>query len=276
MSRILHLIGLLISLTLVGSALFAPVADAEPVCNQSVDLAPTTRALKHAVALQSGGAANPMNMGGLRGTGETDITVTASPALPETVKPQDIAIDVPQRFARTGAGLSTSYLPEPTFSLPRILEHGKLVAFTLCVNANQIGAGTYVGQVIVGGPVGVQPATIAITLNAKDETEFIVGLIGAVIVAFALMLMRGMKLNHVQVDGDQRTFPEALQVTLKEYMGFWGATIIGIGAAVAAMLQVYDSNVSWGADSISSLLALMGTAISAAGVGTFISSLRGS
>jgi hypothetical protein len=276
MLRILQLIGFFVCLVVFGSALLAPVVNAEPACNQSVGLSSTTMKLKHSVALQSGGAANPMNMGGLRGTGMTDITVTASPALPETVKPEDITIDVPQRFARTGSGLSTSYLPEPTFSLPRILEHGKLVAFTLCVDANQIGAGTYVGQVIVGGPLGVQPATVAITLNAKDETEFIIGLIGAILVAFALMLLRGMKLNHVQVGGNQRTFPEALQVTLKEYMGFWGATIIGIGAAVAAMLQVYDSNVSWGADSISSLLALGGTAISAAGLGTFISSLRGS
>jgi hypothetical protein len=42
------------------------------------------------------------------------------------------------------------------------------------------------------------------------------------------------------------------------------------------MLQVYDANPSWGADTIASLLALGGTALAAAGVGTFLSSLRGS
>jgi hypothetical protein len=215
-----------------------------------------------------------MNMGGLRGTGMTDISVTASPALPETVRSEDIAIELPQRFARSGAGLTSSYLPSPTFSPPEILEHGKVIAFTLCVDATKVEAGSYVGQVIVDGPPGIQAATVAITLNAKDQETFVIGLAAAILVAIALMLLRGVKGNY-DGQGAPKDIGKAFRETMTEYFGFWTATAIGIGAAVAAMLQVYDSNVSWGADTVSSLLALGGTAISAAGVGTFLSSIKG-
>ena len=142
-------------------------------------------------------------MGGLRGTGTTDITVSASPALPPGVTPEEITLDIPKRFARSGPGLPSAYLPNPTFSLPRILEHGTLVAFTLCVNASSISAGSYVGQVIVGGPAGVQPATVAVSLNAKDEVEFLVGLFLAAVVALWLLLMRGLKVNYDKLGAEE-------------------------------------------------------------------------
>jgi hypothetical protein len=217
-----------------------------------------------------------MNMGSLRGIGTTDITVSAAPALPKTVTPQDITLDVPKRFGRNGTGLSTAYLPEPTFSTPRILEQGKLVAFTLCEDVSNVSAGSYVGQIIVGGPPGVEPATVAVTLNAKDAWLFDVGLGLAIILAFALLFLRGVKVN-VDKPAVGATPPgRAAVATLKDPLGFWAPTAIAIGAAVAAMLQVYDANASWGADTVASLLALGGTAIAAAGLGTFLSSLRGS
>jgi hypothetical protein len=39
------------------------------------------------------------------------------------------------------------------------------------------------------------------------------------------------------------------------------------------MVQIYENDVSWGANGFSSVIALAGTAISAAGLGTFLSSL---
>jgi hypothetical protein len=215
-------------------------------------------------------------MGALRGVGETDITVSASPALPKTVTPTDITLDVPRRFDRSGTGLSTAYLAEPTFSTPRILAQGKLVAFTLCEDASDISAGSYVGQVIVGGPPGVQPATVAVTLNAKNETLFRWGIGLAALLAFALLFLRGVKVNFDKLEGSEKTAKNAAIATVKDYLGFWAPTLIGVGGAVAAMLGVYDADVSWGADTVSSLVALGGTAISAAGLGTFLSSLSGS
>jgi hypothetical protein len=219
-----------------------------------------------------------MDMGGLRGTGTTDIAIAASPALPASVTSEDITVDIPKRFARNGAGLSTQYLPEPEFSKPRILQHGTLIAFTLCVDASHAAAGSYVGQVIVGGPKGVQPATIAVTLNAKDETEFIVGVIVAGVVALLLLLIRGAKVRMekpVPAGETAPTLGKAVGATLKDVLGFWVPTILALAAALVAIFQVYDANASWGADATSSLIALGGTAISAAGLGTFLSSLKG-
>jgi hypothetical protein len=233
-------------------------------------------AAKHTVALQSSGPADPMNMGGLRGIATTDITVTASPALPASVHRQAITLSVPARFARSGTGLGTAYLRTPTFSLPRILEHGALIAFTLCIDASHIGAGSYVGQVIVGGPRGVQPATVTITLNAKDSTLLVVGITIAGLLAAGLLILRSMKAKYDKQDDGQKSVSKAFGDTLKDPLGFWAPSVIAIGGAIVAMLQVYDSNAAWGADQVSSVIALGSTAITAAGVGTFLSSLRGS
>jgi hypothetical protein len=261
----------------------APTADAEKACPSPTPVsqsAPATAAapapeVKPTVALSSSGPAEPMNMGGLRGTGTTDIAIAASPALPSTVTSEDITVDIPKRFARTGPGLTTQYLPEPVFSPPRILQHGTLIAFTLCVDASHVDAGSYVGQVIVGGPTGVQPATIAVTLNAKDEVKFIVGLVLAGLIAVLLLFLRSVKVHMEKLDASKQTLKNAIGPTLKDALGFWAPTIIAVGAALVAMFQIYDSNVSWGADTTSSLIALGGTAISAAGLGTFLSSLKG-
>jgi len=246
--------------------------------------------IKPTVAFSSSGPAEPINMGGLRGTGTTDIAVAASPALPASVTSADITVDIPKRFARNGPGLTTQYLPEPEFSKPRVLQHGTLIAFTLCVDASHTDAGSYVGQVIVGGPKGVQPATVAITLNAKDETKFIVGIILAGLLALILLFIRGVKVRMekpaIPAQPATATQPAkpaqpaltlgtALLATGGDILGFWVPTIFAVAAALAAMFQVYDANPSWGADATSSLIALGGTAISAAGLGTFLSSLKG-
>jgi len=318
----------------VTSLAMAANASAEELCPRSIGSASGPMAtIKPKVALSASGPAEAINIGGARGIGTTDITVTASPALPSSVTPEQITLDIPKRFVRTGQGLPPVYLPNPTFSMPRILEHGTLVAFTLCVDASKISAGSYIGQVIVGGHPGIQPATVAITLNAKDEVEFIVGLVLAAIAAFLLLVLRGMKVNldklkateaaaeatikearakeklalvkgaraqergendvvaaEKMVEEEEKGRAEAASMcvnqrkpvgkaiadTAKDPLGFWAPTLVAVGAAVVAMLQVYDANASWGADTIASLLALGGTAITAAGVGTFLSSLRGS
>jgi hypothetical protein len=249
-------------------------AAADETCNGTSSEATAGKAVDPPVTLQSSGTADPINMGALHGTAITDITVTASPALPKDVTPGQITLDVPKRFTRNGANLNTAYLPSPTFSTPRILEHGKLIAFSLCLNADNIDPGSYIGQVIVGGPEGVQPATVTITLNAKDQELFRVGIGLAILLAFVLLLMRGIKVNYDKTTGDTASnFINSLKATLKDVIGFWLPTVVAIGAAVVAMLTVYDGAPSWGADQTASLIALGGTAITAAGAGTFLSSL---
>lgn len=226
------------------------------------------------VTLESEGPADPINMGGLRGTGMTDITVNASPPLPQSVSPEEITIEAPKRIARNESGLSTAYLPDPTFSKPRIIEHGKVIAFTMCVDASEASAGSYVGQIIVGGPEGIKPATVAVTLKAKDSELFTFGIVLAGILALALLAIRSIKMDYEKL-GEPKTLWPAVVATAKDILRFWVPTVFAIGAAVVAMIQVYDSNVAWGADTTASLIALGGTAVSAAGVGSFLSSLTG-
>lgn len=213
-----------------------------------------------------------MNLGGNDDTGSVDITVTASPALPRRVTSDQITIEMPQRPKRIGEKLETEFIDDLAFSAPRIIQRGKLVAFSYCVDGSGIEAGTYVGQLIVGGPEGVEPATLAVTVNRKDGVWFWIGWVGAGLLAFALLALRDVTSKSKSEQGSKK-WNKALRKTLRDYGGFWGPTVIGVGAALAAMYQVYAGDVSWGADPLSSILALAGTAISAAGLGTFISSV---
>lgn len=272
----LHLTGWLLAVGLIVLS-FPAGASADETCHEPKPVTPTDLALRKPVTLQTGVTADPINLGGLRGTAMDDITVTASPALPKNFNPKQITLDVPKRFARSGATISTSYLNWPTFTTPRILEHGKLIAFTMCLDATDIEAGSYIGQVIVGGPEGIQSTTVTVTLNAKNNYLFLAGIVLAGLIAFLLLSARSIKVRYDAEGKDtHEKFDKSLQATLKDVMGFWLPSLFAIGAAVIAMVTVYDSSPAWGADSATSLIALGGTAISAAGVGTFLSTLKGS
>jgi hypothetical protein len=90
-----------------------------------------------------------------------------------------------------------------------------------------------------------------------------------------LLLFRAVKLGQDAAKGKKPEWQTLTVKYLTDPTNFWGPTLIAIGAAVGAMLQVYDGDVAWGADFLSAALALAGTALSAAGLGTFLSSIRG-
>jgi hypothetical protein len=93
------------------------------------------------------------------------------------------------------------------------------------------------------------------------------------VLAAILLFMRSVK-EHFDKQTAPKKLTSALWEPIADVLGFWLPTAFAVGAAVVAMLQIYDSNVAWGADPSASLLALAGTAISAAGIGTFLSSLK--
>jgi hypothetical protein len=146
-----------------------------------------------------------------------------------------------------------------------------VVAFTLCENASHISAGSYVGQVLVEGPDGVQSATVAITLNAKNSVWFNRALGAALLLAFLILSLRGAQALYKP---KKVGFFRALWRTWKDPFGFWIPTIVALGAAGVAAYQVYDGNPSWGADTGASVIALISTSFAAAGVGTFLSSIK--
>jgi bacteriorhodopsin len=117
---------------------------------------------------------------------------------------------------------------------------------------------------------------VAISLNAKDENLFRWGLFAAAVLAFFLLVIRAAKVKYDAATGNDKTAGKALEATAKDFFGFWAPTVVALGAAGVAMVQIYSGDVGWGADPLSSGIALAGTAISAAGLGTFLSSLRGS
>jgi hypothetical protein len=84
------------------------------------------------------------------------------------------------------------------------------------------------------------------------------------------------KLDEEGKNWSDKKHLRALGAALADPFGFWAPTLIALAAALAAMTQVYGTDVAWGGDALSSLIALAGTAITAAGLGTFISSLKGS
>jgi hypothetical protein len=230
--------------------------------------------------LGSTGPASPINMGDTKGWGQSDIVVGASPALRPRVRPSQITIHVPKRFERSGDNLTSEYLRRPIFTRRRILERGKLVAFTLCINMDGAQAGTYVGQLIVGGPGKIQPATIAVTINVKNRTLFLQGLAVAILLAFALLLALATKKRWDVIDSKKTPkcppcLATAMGQALTDAWGFWLPTAIAIVAAGVAMYQVWDNTVAWGADTGASLIALGGTTLSAAGIGSFLTSIRG-
>jgi hypothetical protein len=222
-----------------------------------------------------------LNLGGNSDTGSIDITVGASPVLPESATPDQITLEVPKRFKRSGDKAETEFIDLLQFSTPRIINRGSLIGFSLCVDPDHLEAGSYVGQVIVGGPVGVEPATLAVTVNKQNGTLFWVGWAAAGLLAGVLLLLQAARTpydEYVKKNTGGNTKPKKLWKAIKEtvvdVMGFVLPALIGIALALAAMYQIYAGDPAWGADSLSSVIALVGTAITAAGLGAFISSIR--
>jgi hypothetical protein len=273
----------LLALSISTLVLFAQpaLASQDPACSNGTandqEQASPVPELTNPVTFESGSPADTINLGGSRDSGSTDITVGATPALPPTVTPDQITLEVPKRFRRIGEKINSRFADPPTFSTPRILQEGTLIAFSMCVDANELDAGAYVGQIIVGGPPGVQSTNVAVTVNAKNATLFVWGSILAALAAFLLLLFRSA---NESFNADKSTSGRGLKAgratltTLGDLLGFWAPTVIAIGAAVVAMAQVYDGDVAWGANWISSFLALAGTAISAAGLGTFLAAIK--
>jgi hypothetical protein len=224
-------------------------------------------------SLESTGPADPINVGGGEGTASTDIVLTASPALAATITPPLITIDIPQRFRRSGNKLATEYLPDPTFSSPRIIESRKVISFRLCFDTNKVAPGSYIGQVVVSAP-GIQPATVAVTLNDKNTWLFVFGGIGAVLAAFTLLWFQAAQTKWQQQAAAEKSVRKALREPFSDLFRFWGPTVFAILAAAAAMWQVYSADPAWGADWGTSVIALVGTAIAAAGLGTLLSGFK--
>jgi hypothetical protein len=240
---------------------------------QSPEPAPAGSDVKSPPSLESTGPADPINVAWHTGTPSTDIVLTASPSLPANITPAQITIEVPARFRRTGTNTPTQFLPDPTFSAPRILESRKLISFRLCFKRADIHPGSYIGQVVVSAP-GIQPTTVAVSLNDKRVLWFWGAGVLAVLIAFALLLFQGAVSVYKGQAASKKSVKKALKEPLKDFFGFWAPSVVAIVAAGVAMYQIYAADPAWGADKGTALIALVGSAVAAAGLGTLLAGFK--
>jgi hypothetical protein len=207
----------------------------------------------------------PINLGG---EDFEQVVVKASPPLGENVKPGQIVLYSPKSPRRSGSTLETEHLEMPTFSEPEIFE-GERITFSVCVGDKSVDAGTYTGQVLVGGPKGVKGTAVTLTVNEKDESLFwigvIIGLAGAVILSY----LRAWKAAKDKL-GDGGTWGTAWSNTWKDP---W-LLVITIGAVIVAyigMQKIYANDPAWGAEKTGAVIALLGAMGSATGLSSFFS-----
>lgn len=207
------------------------------------------------------------------GRGEKSFTVVLKPSrtLPGTFNANQLELNSLNRPKRVSSSLESASLPPLSFSEPRVYAGGERISFQTCVNASGAKPGSYTGQVLVAGPSGLVGTTVGVTANAKSLPKFLVITGLALLLAFGLLLVRAA--NEKKGKGD--LFP-AIPPRLSEG-NFWGPTVIGLGASLAAMISAYTKDPAWGADSWASFIALFGAAFGATGLGSFVASyLKGS
>jgi hypothetical protein len=195
-------------------------------------------------------SAEIVNFGNDRGTKERDVVIEAKKALPKSLTPKQIGLDVPRRFERASETLESSDLAYPTFTEPVISSDRTEIRFTACINGDGADAGRYVGAIRVGGPIGLEPATVAVTANMKAASEtFWAALVASLVLALVLLLFRRQRDPDEKIDG-----------------GFVAQVVFPLGAAGLAMYGVYANDPAWGADEFTAVIGLAGTALGAAGL----------
>jgi hypothetical protein len=251
----MHRFGRLLALSAAIALVIGAPAEAQNAkCTRESGPAPAAgTALSSQVTLTPDREAEVINFGAGRGTQERDILITASKPLPKSVTPRQIGLDVPRRFERVGNTLESVSLLAPRFTKPQISPDRREIRFTACVDGNGLKPGTYAGTMRVTGPTGLERAVVAVTVNAKAELwVFILALVGALGIAALLLVYRRIYAKE-NVDWN-----------------FALESAIPLGAAFGAMYAAYAQDASWGADPVTSGLALIATALAAAGLKSII------
>jgi hypothetical protein len=281
--------------SLMGSAASASSGTAS--CDYDATTRTNGATIKPAVKLVPDFAGHTVNFGSSRGTQYVDIVLNATPALPESVKPTDIRLQVLRRFSRVSGTLPTVSAPWPTFTNPVISPGRDRVTFTVCLDGSTLAPGSYEGNIYVEGPKGLSAATISITENAKNSAlaGWLAG--GALIAAFAFLLVRGMaarqdrheqehakgmmeavQTNNVQQQDaleENRPHPH-LYSYFKDVvadLNWWLTSIVALGIAAGGIIATYSANPSWGADTWASVATVVGATFTAVGVQSVVTSL---
>jgi hypothetical protein len=226
-----------------------------------------------------------------------DVVVNATPALPPSVNPTDIRIQVLRRFSRESQTLPSTSAARPTFTNPVISPGRDRVTFTVCLDGSELAPGSYAGNLYVEGPKGLAPTSISITENAKNArlASWLAGV--ALVAAFAFLLLRGMaarQANHEQEhakamaeavmasDDEKRQYLDqrpphrhltSYFVEVVSDLNWWLTSIVALGVAAGGIMATYSANPSWGADTWVSVATVVGATFTAVGVQSVVTSL---
>jgi hypothetical protein len=228
----------------------------EAPCSLRANMRPTKGSgLRRPINLTAEPAVGTLNFGTDKGTKSLYFAVKASRPLPRSLTPKQIEIAVPRPPQRISDTLESASLGLPTFSQPRIINGRKEIQFRMCIDAAGIKPGTYTSQVFIGGPRRLHGTSVTAAITAKNDVFWIGGI---------LVLLAAGALLVVMVLQDMKSSNLLLKI----------ATVVGsLVAAGAAMYAVYAADPAWGADPLTSIFALGGTAFGAAGLGSFVTTI---
>jgi hypothetical protein len=196
----------------------------------------------------------------------TRIVVTADRALPAEITPEVLSYDA--ILSRTGDTLESADFPNPTFTQPQIRPDRKTIIFSACLDPGDSGAGKYVGSFELSGPVGLAAASTNVTVNLKDGDLFWLGLVIALAVSFALLLLKDASIAY---EGEGKNWGKALLKPLTD-LRWWAATLVAMGGAFGILYAAYANDPSWGATGLTAVAALVGSAFAAIGGQSILSS----
>jgi hypothetical protein len=272
-----------------------PAADEED-CVRKGGEGRAGRPLRRSVKLVPDVGGTVVNFDGSRGWQFVDIVLNAKPAIPRSLRPEQIRFEVLRRFTRAAQNLRTTSVRPPRFTNARISPGRDRVTFTVCLNGSGLGAGTYAGNILVEGPRGLAPASISITANAKDSDLALFGSIGVLLLAFAFLVIRGAAARQARTQEEHASQYAAAKdnaerdavvekqakapTRLTQYIGdvfkdlnWWVTTVVALGLAAGTIYGIYSANPAWGEDALGSVISLVGPAFTAVGVQSVITSL---
>lgn len=188
-----------------------------------------------------------------------NINVASDKPLPNDLTKDQINYDAV--LSRSGDTLESTDFPDPTFTDPTISPDRRTLAFSACLSPKGIPAGKYVGAISVGGPAGLGAASINLTVNAKDGTLFLIGLIVALVLAFVLLLLKDAS---AAFPASGSKWKPALLVPLGD-LRWWAATIVALGSAFGILYAAYANDPAWGSTGLGAVASLVASGLAAIG-----------
>ncbi|MBJ7347407.1 MAG: hypothetical protein JHC87_02415 [Thermoleophilaceae bacterium] len=175
----------------------------------------------------------------------------ADKPLPTSVKPANLEMIADPMF-RSDERLESERFPRPTFSQPRIQNNRSRVEVDVCLNPAEVKPGKYTTTITLGGPVGINSATVALTANLKAGLSF--WIMWAIVIALSLAILVFQE-SQADVSGRKR-YDRVFKWTT-------GVSLVGVAIVIWG---IWDSDPTWGANTIAALVALGGAAFASIGV----------